>query len=348
MTSLPIITIFESHQDLLSEVLLNKLLPSLAKLGYDTLCLELPRNMKISEIIRIMSFQIEKAEEERDRTQNLLKSRGLIQQIGDIHFEALFSLMKQYLPHRQESDLFLTANQIAMIPATRAYQELLAEVAPRNSIGIECIDINEEEIPLAMGQAALQLDSKRNQAMSQKLLELYRERKGLIFLAGGRHAPIVRLLQKNNVFNVLPFFPYSAEIPFNWAAYSNDQTPLEILKGHIFQVPKSQIDCFAQGVIAEVESHKVRYHQALLEGTYLAQALSIFFQADFKASMREGCYVDAHLDLDQEDDVGSMVEKLTENQIVSYVSQDPQEKYLIIPDINRDPICGRIRQLTNK
>jgi hypothetical protein len=92
MISLPVIMVFENHSDPIARLLLSHLLPNLAKEGYDTLCLEMHRNVPPYKIIQRMDDQIDKIEKERDCVQIFLKGRGVTQQISDLRFESLVSL----------------------------------------------------------------------------------------------------------------------------------------------------------------------------------------------------------------------------------------------------------------
>jgi hypothetical protein len=256
----------------------------------------------------------------------------------------MYALLKQYLPFCPDSVLQRSAINLAELSAHQALRELISEVALQNSIGIECIDINRDEL-LKESQLLL---PKRNSLMSAKLLELYRERKGLIFLSGGFHAEIVPSLQEKNV-EVLYYYPCSPEFPFDLKAFFVAQTALQILINHVHVVPKAEIDSFDRKVLSEVESHQVKYVRELVEGTSHSVLLCAFFHAEFKAFMREGYYVDALLEVNQASaNEQSIAKQLTEKDILYHYAVIQQKKYLVIPDINSEPVWKKIYQCATR
>lgn len=348
--SLPIVIIFERHWDTIPKLATLDLLPSLANYGYDTYCLEIPENVSQDEIIAGHASGLKEDIDVQIGAENLLKQKGIIKNLGTESFNSLAELMRLHVSSKQ---YFECAEKIKQLEASKILKDIFKQ-ATQLSFLIKGIDIKSGDFDemispdiTARGKGLTTNEEYRISTFFKNLVDLHRERDGVVFVCGARHAEkLLRKFKEKGMENrVVYFFPYSKERYFH---HIDDVREISLAKNpalhkHSSLLSQDRIKPFTQEVMTSIKNGAT-YQQEIFGGNSHSQYLSQHFKVDFKAFLRRGNYVDALVST-KVSNIEDIRKELDHLDIESHDTTIDKEGYLVIPSINTRPVSSKIRQL---
>lgn len=357
--SLPIIVIFGQHWNKEPLHLLNNLLPDLAAEGYDTLCMESPKEYTESKVISTFNECAQYGSQMSTRAKQRLKDKvGIIKELSEIHFKELAQLLQLHFSSKYYLD---AAQRIKELPAQLLLNEVL-KTAGKLSFVIKGVDINAQDYQNMLGpftslsEKTSSLDRYENdriQTMTDCLSQLYDEGKGIIFSCGASHANnlMARFKAKNLQDKVLYYFVHSEEKYYD--ATSDEIEVLvkacDSLKGHTYCLRnESDRQLLKNKIINEIKTKNTNYREEVLEGNSQSKLLCHIFNVNVKTYMRPGYQVDALIDMNQAADFQSMIKHIHEENIQMHETSLNGHPYLVIPEINATKIAEKICHLKTK
>lgn len=348
--SLPIVVLFERHWDVKPREVLKYLIPKLAEIGYNTLCLEVPHCDSETKII--CSF--------RENQKGFLKLRKTAEsyltkaqvkhgELSEIPFDVLAILMHQYVASQYYETV---TERIKLIPSQKILLESF-DIALTRSWSVAGVDIYGLDYILGhkISERSDLINPREEQritTIADNLLRLSKSGHGVLFVGGALHAEnlINHFRAKNLSERVVYVFPHSNK---SYAEQIDDIKVYfspNILKGHQFCVTdEKDVQSVSQKVVDEVEAKNIYYSSELIGGNIHSDSLEALFKTHFKAFLRPGHYVDALLDETQANHVEVIRERLTEAHIPSYKTGISGTNFLVIPKINTRGVAERIQSL---
>ena len=355
--SLPIICIFERHWDTYPKEVLLDVLPDLAQLGYNTLCVEAPEDVKKEEILNCLDISIKKSTECLEVAQKYLsfqKQIDLKTPMDKISYSKLAELMRLYVTSQKYQ---MMAEWIKNLPGHQKMKEVF-DKAQQHKFELHGIDISEKSYNsmFVTNQGEwkshferdvniIDKDAERIRVMTNHLSKLKKENRGIVFLCGAYHVREIFAKFKKMDFEgeALPYFICRGDQVYDEQfdeIGELEERGGEILNGHVFRLQHRQIKTFGEKIINEV----MRKIPDRLQQIGL---LNSYFEVEFEARMRPGYYVDAVLDLENVENIDSIKQKLKEKCIDFSIVELKTigKKWLIIKDINFSAIAKEIASL---
>jgi hypothetical protein len=350
--SMPIVVIFERHWDEAPKQIVKNLIPKLSEEGYDTFCLEAPQNLEEREFLSSFQAGLELDIKINSQAQDCLERVGIRNiRLSDIGFEKLADLMRLYVSSQRYLEV---AERIKNLPAHLLLKDTF-RIAKRLSLNIKGIDIDEADFEKIISKDVSKRmkiikenENYRIATISKNLLQLYKERNGVIFVCGALHAEnLINKFKENNLDErILYYFPHSNKKYDDSIDDIKEGLSNEKLRNHTFcLIDENNHKLLVEKIIKDIKSKNIQYKQEIVGGNSHSIFLSNFFQKDFRAFMRPGYYVDALLNIENSDNTEEIITKLKEVNIQIEKTALLGSTYLVIKDINTKEVADNIRQL---
>lgn len=349
--SLPIVMIFERHWDLIPKQVVEGLIPELAEHGYNTLALEAYHDLSEEDIVKGQLLKLEEHETLQKTTERYLANVGIVATLSEMSFSSLAELCRLYVSSQRFIDV---AEIIKNLPAARVIKTVL-ECAQKHSLSIQGIDIASCKmrrlmaVDLTKRMKGLDVhEEERIATMTQHLLDLRREGRGVVFMCGALHAGnvIAKLREKGlSDDEMLYYFPYSHQ------RFEADEDDINLLRREIptlesfsHLLEEGQVRSFRRRVICEVIS-KITYTREIPGDSSRLRVLRNIFSEHVRMYVRPGYQVDALLSLEDLSHMEEMLQKLRDKKITYVFRMWNQRIYLAIPSVNNRRVAEKIKEL---
>jgi hypothetical protein len=272
MSSLPLIIIFERHWDVVPRSCIKKLVPHLAKCGYDTLCYEFPQDETAQEIRRHINSQIQRTTQINDEVEELCGVKNLNQQDTD---SITNHLSRSNLSRERCQQI---ARLIKNLPAFKIQQETIEMAVSQLKFSVKGIDLDAAEsraLATASSQehlnlALIDVEKKRIGVMSNNLVKLAQKAKGVVLGCGIVHAAeLLAELDRSGINTPVLYYFIHSQHPYKKGVddvrtfiNKNDAIQKDVLKDHTFCLLENQIDDFVERITAQVQE-KISAHKEL-------------------------------------------------------------------------------------
>jgi hypothetical protein len=214
-TKLPIVIVFERHWDTIPKLVMQGLLPSLAKRGYNTFCLEAPQDLTSDEIVARQKLGLDSGAGLEKDAKKYLEQAGITNELSTMSFRKLVDLMRL----RVSSKKYLEVAEIVKHqPAVRLLKDVFDE-ASKSSILLKGIEVNSEDfdkmvspnLSTRMVGIAANEDYRLETVFANLLKVRDQQEEGIVFLYGALHAHglLTKFREKNMQNEVLYYFPHS-------------------------------------------------------------------------------------------------------------------------------------------
>lgn len=352
--SMPIVCIFERHWDVSTKQVLKKLISNLSEESYDTLCFESPQDLEEQQCLSLHEMELKEDEDFYKQAKNLIPSIIQVDDLSTLKVKELMGLVRLFV---SDQDYRFVTEKIKNLPASRLMKEIFSETLKR-SWTIKGVDINANEFAailsadLINGDRLKEIEKKeerRIKTITDNLVKLSQEKKGIIFSCGSLHAKklLKSLEEKGLKDRVLYYFPHSNEM---YNSKGNDIEKLiainDVLKDHRYcLLTEKDQQALVEKIVREVKSKNTQYKKEIVGGNFQSAFLSEFFQVDFKAFMRPGYYVDILLEINETNKIQAVSEAMRQANIPTQTLSFLEKKYLVIANVNTKEIAERIYHL---
>jgi len=350
--SMPIVVIFERHWDEAPKQIVKSLIPKLAEEGYDTLCFEAPQNLTENEILSSHNAGLELDNKIDSQAKEYLERVGIKNvKLSDIGFKKLTELMRLYVSSKRYLEV---SEKIKVLPASILLKDVF-DSANRFSLTVKGVDVDATDfagivsLDLSKRMSAIEKNEDyRIATISRNLFKLNSERNGLIFVCGALHAEnLVNKFKEQNIHDrVLYYFPHSDKNYDDSVEDVKEYLSNDTLKNHTFcLINEGDRKLLINRIIKEVKSKNTQYKEEIIVGNSHSGFLSDVFKKNFQAFMRPGYYVDALLNIDTEDNIEEVIERLREVNISTHKTSLLGSMYLVVAEVNTREIADNIRLL---
>ncbi len=348
----PIVVMFERHWEVEPKTILNDMLPQLFEQGYDYICTEAPCDFDEGRIFSSITLDIAQTQQYHEQAQALLVKAGIKNaNLFDMCFFKLFNLMQQKV---SSQDYIKIAEKIKELPAAIACKALF-ENALKWAINIKAVDIesnkHEKMMALDITQRHVLIDKNekaRIAIMTENLLKLHAQGKGVVFICGAAHANnLMEKLTKHNMSeHVVYYFPHS---PKRYDTRCDDISKCfasKVLEGHTFCLnePDAQIRLMNR-ILSDIKRKNLQYKEEVSQGISHSHWLNEFFKLNFRAFIRPGFQADALWQVESNTLKEQIVQTLKKVKILSKTITLAGVNYLVIPNINHRIVAENIRKL---
>jgi hypothetical protein len=329
---LPIIILFERHNDTVSKQSLIDVLNDLKKIGYSTLCNELPETDE-KTILDTCSKHIKASDILIEKLHEVLP--------GKINISAFSQLSLFEAQGLIEKTLNIPSN------LARDYAALLKETAG-NKKGHELIkkciaeglEVRGVDHPNRhhMTQKDI-LGPEREKYIAQNIIKLFSQKKGLICFFGGFHAEgILTYLSEAGLGPQVLAYTVTTSIPYNIRPVIEELTSMKPLREDnnelIFIDTPEQLKAFNKKLLADVENgHR---YQKTLESQSTTSLINKKTKLNFIPQVRANHYVDATLNINdlsisETKELVTNLKNLNMNPAFGFFNQ---KKHIVIPNVN--------------
>lgn len=342
--TVPIVVVFERHWDSIPKSLVKDLLPSLNEKGYGTLCFEAPQDLTSEQIIENHRLGLESDLELQKQSETRLRQFGIVQTLSEISFSSFARQLQLYVSSQRYLEV---AEKIKQLPASIVLKEVFDE-AERLQMSLQGIDIPSTEfysmtsLDLSKRMSIIeQKETIRIDTMVQNLLKIRRE-EGVIFICGALHAEgLIREFKKQGLEDeVLYYFPHSSSRYEETIDDVNEIAVNDTLLNHTHRLSQKEIKPFGNRIIQEI-NQKIKYKNEILENSH-SRFLKERFNANFRAFVRPGSYVDALVDMN-ESNIQDIQTSLNSLGVSTHCYSLEGRVHLVVPGVNTKEIAKKIR-----
>lgn len=236
-------------------------------MGYDSLCLEHP-NVDLTATLELIEKFIARATDFEQQSTNYIAKAGIfVNNLHQIPYEQLDGLLARYVSRNFHDRIAYEIKFLRAMIETKKILHAIQEMRV-NFYGINVDDFN-KHLHLNAGvdtffeKANSSIDS-RNQQFATRLVDLYPNRNGLIFISGVAHAEgLIPLLKDSDVI-ANTYYLYTNEIFFrNYDGQVTDAFAKDCQTKLIVETEQQQT-AFANSVISALTSHYPR-NQSFLD-----------------------------------------------------------------------------------
>ncbi len=351
--STPIVILFERHWDETPGQLLKDLLPKLAEEGYDTWGLEAPHDISAAEIMLRSKKEVSFRTGLYSQAIQCLKQNHInpSKKLSDIGFDELSKLMRQHVSSKRFSEV---AEKIKHLPALLLFKENL-DLANRLFITLKGVDMESSIFdPMIDSDITTKMrivnknEGYRIKTITDNLLKLHTEGKGVVFTCGVLHADnvIAKFKEKNMDHHVIYYFTRSAKKFFDKLDDVEMFLSNKTTENHThFLNTATEIKLFANGILREIRSRNTQYLGEVAGGNSQSALLNRVFDAEFKLFRRPRHYVDVLLNVDQTPHVEKIKERLQAVRVHIHQIDYQGQKYLVIADVNTKDVADKLMLL---
>ncbi len=342
--SLPPIILFGQYWDCYPRKVQQALIPTLATLGYKTICMEEAPDCSETEIFSKLRGAIEEVAELSSAAEAIAAGKGVDpRSLHEKPVEALHQLLQGHVPNK---GCLGVAKKIKSLPAARLKLAMLTQ-AKELGFQFKGIDIGSRQLEAMMRPASISgrahnaelKAAERADAFVTNLLKLHSQKEGIIFFCGAIHAQalITRLTEKGlSEERIVASFPHTTEQYMrieNIVAAHLERSPT--LRGKSCPLTSDKdVEALADRIVEQVHMKSSRYIKEV-ESLY-AKRLARIFDCTFKAFEKGEYFIDVRTEKNE-----ALVQRLTEKKIPFYYEGDE----LVIPNVNTPEVSPKIHSL---